>query len=539
MATTANQMAVTGQELMTPVDPAAGSASQTINVLVVEDNAADRNLVRLSLLSSPYQYKLDCAERLSEGLKKLGKQPTDIVLLDLNLPDSQGQETVQRVLAQAPHVPILVLSGSDDDKAAVDAVRAGAQDYIVKGQLDGNVLTRAMRHAIERHQVLTVLRETRQRQLEFKDKFLSHVSHELRSPLACIHQYAELMLEGLAGPLTDKEREYLGNVLRNAKQLNKLLTDLLDAARANVGKLTIEPARVEPAEVVKQLLQMFEPKAKGRGVTLAAQVGANAPAIIGDRERLLQIMINLMDNALKFTPSGGEITIRADVFAGDPEFVQFSVSDTGKGINPENLDRIFDRLYQEQNAVASRQGLGLGLAICKELVDRHGGRIWVDSKVGVGSVFTFTVPMFSLPSVIAPLLLQKGTIHQATLVAVEITRGDASVSEDGWEFGRRRCREVVERCILPDKDLLLPSMHSLEGRDLLFILACADSAGASVLETRIRGQLAASRQVLGTCECTCYCVPLPRVPAGMAQPAQQLEWLSEKIESAILQIGQP
>ncbi len=505
------------------------------NVLVVDDCPADRNLVRLSLLASPNIYNLECAERLSEGLEKLGTARPDVVLLDLNLPDSQGNETVQRVIFKAPSVPILVLTGSDDDHLAVEAVRAGAQDYIVKGQIDSHGLTRALHHAIERNQVLMGLRESRQKQLEFKDRFLSHVSHELRSPLACIYQYAEVMLDGLAGPLTDKEQEYLQNMLLNAGQLKNLINDLLDAASANVGKLTIEPARVDAADVIKQVLQMLGPKAKTRGVDLVTKIDSYLPPVLADRRRILQVLINLVENALKFTGAGGEIALRAAVFADNLKFVQFSVSDTGKGINQENLERIFDRLYQEQNAVSNRQGLGLGLAISEELVKQHGGRIWVESKLGKGSVFYFTLPMFSLPAAVAPILVHQGKVQQATLVTIELARGSQTVTDEVWELTQRRCLEVVDRCMLPDKDLLLPSMHVPEHREMIFVLACTDLTGASVLEKRILGQLTAAPQIANTCIYRTSCIALPEIPPDRRQLDEQLEWISEKIERTVLE----
>jgi Histidine kinase-, DNA gyrase B-, and HSP90-like ATPase len=345
------------------------------------------------------------------------------------------------------------------------------------------------------------------------------------------------MLDGLAGPLNDKEREYLGNVLRNAKQLNSLINDLLDAASANVGKLVIEPARVEASDVIQQVLQMFEPRARARRVDLAPRVGSNPPPILADRVRLPQIVINLLENALKFTDPGGAITLSAGIYADDPNFVHFSVSDTGKGINPENLERIFDRLYQEQNAVSNRKGLGLGLAICKELVERHGGRIWVESTLGKGSVFSFIVPVFSLPQVVAPLLLQDGHVVEPTLVVVEVFPSGRGVTEESWEFGRRRCREIVERCMLPDKDLVLPSMHTANRREVIFVLANADAAGALVLETRIRGQLSAASQIAKTCIHKAFCVPLPPIPSWISQTDSQLEWISSEIEKAVLEIG--
>jgi signal transduction histidine kinase len=516
---------------------AAMTNEMATDVLIVDDSAADRNLVRLSLMESPHPYSLDFAERLSEGLTKLEQRRPDVVLLDLNLPDSQGHETVQRVTRNAPDVPILVLTGSNDDRMALDAVRTGAQDYIVKGQMDSHALTRAMQHAIERQQVLGALRESRQKQLDFKDKFLSHVSHELRSPLACIHQFAEVMLDGLAGPLTDKEREYLQSVLRNAGQLNNLINDLLDAASANVGKLTIEPARVDSVDVLKQLAVMLGSKAKTRGVELVTRIGGHIAPVRADQRRLLQVLINLLENALKFTDAGGVITLGAAIFDDDPNFVRFSVADTGRGINPGNLKLVFDRLYQEQNAVSNRQGLGLGLAISKEIVEQHGGRIWVESTLENGSTFSFTLPVFSLPAAVSPILVRDGKIRGATLVAIEIARGSQAVTDDVWELTQRRCRAIVERCILPDKDLLLPFMHPLGHRETMFVLACADLSGASVLEKRILGQLTAAPQIADTCVYRAVCTPLPGIPAEKRHLDEQLEWICEKIENAILQVG--
>lgn len=507
-------------------------------VLIVDDSAADRNLVRLSLQESAKFYSLDCAERLSEGLEKLSNSRPHVILLDLNLPDSQGNEGVQQVLHKAPDVPILVLTGADDDRMAVEAVRNGAQDYIVKGQMDSHELTRAMEHAIERQQVLATLRESRQKQLDFKDKFLSHVSHELRSPLACIHQFAEVMLDGLAGPLTDKEREYLEGILRNAGQLNSLISDLLDAASANVGKLTIEPVRVDVKDAIEQIVLMLTPKAKARGVELTTTVSGALPPVRADRRRLMQIFINVVENALKFTDAGGRISLSAGISKNDSTLVQFSVTDTGKGINPQNLELIFDRLYQEQNAVFNRHGLGLGLAICKELVERHGGRIWAESKLGEGSVFSFTLPLFSLSSIISKILVHEGKVQEASVVAVEIARNRQTVTNEVWELTLRRCRAIVERCVLPDKDLLLPFMHPHANREMIFVLACADEPGTSVLERRILGQLTAAPQIADSSVYRTFCIPLPKIdPADKRELGEQLSWISEAMEKAILQAG--
>jgi hypothetical protein len=279
---------------------------------------------------------------------------------------------------------------------------------------------------------------------------------------------------------------------------------------------------------------MFSPKAEARGVKLFVNIQDHISPVQADRRRLLQIFVNLLENALKFTDAGGEIGLHAHVCPKDSRFVQFSVSDTGRGIHPENLERIFDRLYQEQNAVSNRKGLGLGLAICEELVEQHGGRIWAESELGKGSVFSFVLPVFSLPAAVSPILVRDGKVREATLIAVEIARGSQAVSDEGWEITERRCREIVGRCILPDKDLLLPSMD-FERRGMLFVLACAGPSGAAVIEKRILGQLTASPQIANSCVYKTSCWPLPAIPPDEKHLDKQVQWISRMIESTILQ----
>jgi DNA-binding NarL/FixJ family response regulator len=181
---------------------AVGMNELATHVLAVDDSAADRNLLRLSLLGSSYCYKLECAKRLSEGLAKLGNQRADVVLLDLNLPDSQGKRTVEKVMEHAAHVPVLVLTGSDDEGMALEAMRAGAQDYIVKGQIDSLSLSRAMRYAIERHRMLMASRQDRQRQFGSKEGLATYGSATTLS--AGSLQYAQVA--GPTGSLHDSER---------------------------------------------------------------------------------------------------------------------------------------------------------------------------------------------------------------------------------------------------------------------------------------------------------------------------------------------
>jgi PAS domain S-box-containing protein len=242
---------------------------------------------------------------------------------------------------------------------------------------------------------LTEREEIRKEQMRFKDEFLSHVSHELRTPLTAIKQFTTILLGGLAGELNKEQREYQQIVLKNTGQLQSMIDDLLEVTRLETGKLSVESERVSVSDAVTDTLNTLQVTAGVKGVTISCELLADLPSAYADRTRLRQILIILLDNAIKFSLEGGAARIAARVLPDDPRFLLLEVSDTGCGISPDVIERIFERLYQIPGATqTSREGLGLGLYICKELVTRQGGHIWVASQPHRGSTFSFTVPVF-------------------------------------------------------------------------------------------------------------------------------------------------
>lgn len=254
-------------------------------------------------------------------------------------------------------------------------------------------------HTDELTMAYTELDRARKEQLIIKDQILSHVSHELRTPLTSVHQFITILLDGLAGEIGKEQKDYLQIALRNVDQLNKMIDDLLESTRADSGKLHFEPEPMNLQVILEELVQTFDSTASGKRISLATEVGRNLPCLWADPDRVRQVLLNLLDNALKFTPEGGAIKVRAGVFEQDPAFVCVSVADTGPGISPEDQEKLFQRLYQKNEAsMSSRKGLGLGLYICKEIVSRHQGTIWVASQPGRGSTFSFTLPVYSTSS---------------------------------------------------------------------------------------------------------------------------------------------
>ena len=198
----------------------------------------------------------------------MAKEPPSVVLLDLNLPDSHGADTFRKVLEKAPGVPVVILSGQDDEALAMKALHQGVQDYLVKGDISSGHLERVMRYAIERQALLRSLEMSRHQQLEFKNQFLSHVSHELRTPLTCIHQFVTILLDGLAGEINPEQRYHLGTVLNSVHQLRAMIRDLLEATRAESGKIRIEPRCITIGDLIQQAISMMAATAKEKRVGL-------------------------------------------------------------------------------------------------------------------------------------------------------------------------------------------------------------------------------------------------------------------------------
>src|ERR1700674_5116171 len=224
---------------------------KALQVLLVEDNAGDARLLReMFSKERPDSFELTHLLRMSEAEIHLAKGEVDIVLLDMGLPDGHGLDTVRRAHAVAPDVPMIVLTGLDDEALAAEAMKEGAQDYLIKGQIENRALPRALRHAIERHRMQTEADLIRTHQMQFKDEFLSHVSHELRSPLTAIYSFSTIIADGLAGETSQQQHDFLQIILRNVRQLQSMIEDLLEVTRAQAGKLSVELRCVSVSEAI-------------------------------------------------------------------------------------------------------------------------------------------------------------------------------------------------------------------------------------------------------------------------------------------------
>jgi signal transduction histidine kinase len=292
----------------------------------------------------------------------------------------------------------VVLTGLADEDTAVHAVQAGAQDYMVKGQVDGTLLARSVRYAMERKrldrerlQLLEREREARataEAAVRARDDVLRVVSHDLGNSLGAVLVTTRVLLRTLPeeGP-AGAARAAIQNIRQLTEQMQRLRQDLLDVASIEAGRLAVEPEPQQPLELLEATLEHFRALAAERSLELACEAGGRLPQVAADRERILQVLANLVGNAVKFTPAGGRIVLGAEAGA---EGVRIRVADTGAGITPEHLPHVFDRFWKTQGG--NRHGAGLGLAICRGIVEAHGGSIGVASTPGVGTTFHFTLP---------------------------------------------------------------------------------------------------------------------------------------------------
>jgi signal transduction histidine kinase len=248
----------------------------------------------------------------------------------------------------------------------------------------------------ERHQfagTVIVLRDVTHEQevAQAKNEFVSIVAHELRTPMTSIKGYTDLILQGAMGEVTDGQRHFLEIVRSNIERLSDLISDLLDISRIEAGRIHLNPEAIQISELVHEVCEAMTGTIHERGLTLEIDIAPTIPMVRADRNRVIQILVNLLSNAYRYTPSGGRITISAHV---TDKAVQVQVADTGIGITLEDQERVFEPFYRADDEMVTKQpGTGLGLSIVRSLVEMHGGKLQLQSELGTGSTFSFTLPL--------------------------------------------------------------------------------------------------------------------------------------------------
>jgi signal transduction histidine kinase len=401
-------------------------AEGPVRVLLVEDDDDDFLLTQeLFAELPPGAYHLDRASHYEGALATLENCEHDLYLVDYRLGNRTGLELLQEALRQGCKAPMIMLTGQRDRELDLQAMQAGAADYLVKDRLDASALERSMRYALqqkrhaeairqvnqrleervrertaelaelnealraevaERRRVEEALRETDRR----KDTFLATLAHELRNPLAPLTSATQLIQ--LVPDDKNQVRRLAGMMSRQLQQLVRLIEDLLDVSRISRGKLTLRRERVALREVIDLALDVSRPSIEAAAHALEMELPDEPLALDGDRVRLAQILSNLLINAAKYTPRGGRIQLKVH---RDDDHVALEVRDNGIGIPPVALAKIFELFMQADGSMTrSHGGLGIGLTIVKTLVEMHGGSVKAESQgPGRGSVFMVRLPL--------------------------------------------------------------------------------------------------------------------------------------------------
>ena len=384
-------------------EPLTPAADQRGRILIVDDVDDNRDVLLRRLTRQGHTPT--AVESGEAALETLATQPFDLVLLDIMMPGMDGYEVLSRLKSDTDknlaRVPVIMISALDEMDSVVRCIEMGASDYLSKPF--NPVLLKARigaclreKQASDREARLLVQVQENYAQLKelegLRDDLTHMIVHDLRTPLTSL--LTGLQTLEYIGELNDDQKEFLELATDGGKSLLGLINDLLDISKMEDGSLQLETTDLSAADLVKESLGQVRMLAQTKAITLTADVPDDLSPFRGDKDKLRRTIINLLGNALKFTPKNGTVTLSAHAGEDNGIAVVFvSVRDTGEGIPESAFGRIFEKFGQVQDRKEGRKNsTGLGLTFCKMVVEAHGGRIWVESELGVGSVFSFTIP---------------------------------------------------------------------------------------------------------------------------------------------------
>lgn len=442
-----------------------------VQVLLIEDDPDDQVLIA-NHLRSQGGFEVDLADTMPQAIEKLSGGVYDAVVSDLCIPGSQGLSTVTNLRKRCGNTPIIVLTSLEDEAVENDILAAGAQDYLIKGQLGDQAVGRAIRHSLQRQQSLNEVealveelaesKQLLQQQAELLKKknrrlrrlyktaqeFVDNVSHDFRTPLTVIKDYVAIIREEMVGTINDEQRGMLDRVAVRADDLNTMVDDLLDVSKLEAGLLGAWRRTVQVQEILERAEPLLRQRAEVKNVDLVVECEPDLPSVYCDAEKVGRIIANLAINAIKFAGDSGRVRLWVE-----PDFAQgqivIGVTDNGPGIDPQSLQAIFRRFRQlSSHGKATTKGFGLGLNIAQQLCRLNLGQLNVQSQLGQGSTFSFTIP-FSQPHEILRrwLAVERPQAKSMQLIEIRVDDDvDAAAAED---------LDYFFNCMLRSDDLLV------------------------------------------------------------------------------------
>ena len=379
--------------------------TETGRILVVEDEAGAR--ATMSAILEDAGYKVTGLEKGAEALEMIRSRSFNVIIADIRLPDIDGIEILELAKEINPEVAIIMMTGYASIETAVNAVNEGAYAYFVKPinpdeikttianalkqqrlSLENKRLVESLQHS---NRLLFEANEELKKATQAKSEFLAQMSHDLRTPLNVIIGFSELMRDEVPGKVNEEQRQCLDDILTSSKHLLDLINDVLDLSKIESGKMKLKLTNIALSDVIELLRSTVVPILAPRKQSLDVEIEEGLPQVHADKSKVREVLFNLLSNATKSTPDSGKLRVKA---VRDGDWCQVSVIDNGIGIKKEDQERIFEPFYQLDNPLTTeRRGTGLGLTLVKQIIESHGGQIWVDSEYGRGSRFTFTLPL--------------------------------------------------------------------------------------------------------------------------------------------------
>lgn len=373
-------------------------------ILVVDDDQFVRDMLAMILEAGGYGVEtaengVDAVNKLNSGLQ------ANVVISDMNMPEMDGSELIREIRQGNEDIPIIILTGNNEVSVAIGAIRAGANDYLLKDENIQDTVILAVEKALEKYelkrqnaQLLSDLarknEELEKSNIELlglnklKNKFLGMAAHDLRNPLTSISGLSEILMGDAFGPLTGDQKEYLAVINTASNDMLALVNDLLDISVIESGRIELRPGPVSLAGLLEERIKVAAVVAAAKNITIEAALSPAAP-VACDRNRIAQVVDNLIGNAIKFSPAGSKVHVS---LTQDGPGVRVSIRDEGPGIPDPEQARLFGEFQRlSVQPTGNEKSTGLGLAIVKKIISAHGGGMEVESKVGSGSTFSFTL----------------------------------------------------------------------------------------------------------------------------------------------------